>query len=110
VLILNSCSTTKKLEVTTISQALKIEKKPRPRALVLSDPRFYVVTEKNFETFKADFMKTHSTFTLFVLDENGYKKLVTNQNELKRYIAQQNSIIVYYEKATEQHSSTPTKK
>lgn len=73
---------------------------PLPRQIETQDIHFYVVTAANFEEFKARFEKENNTqLAIFALSVKDYEKLAMNIAELKRYIEQQKSVIVYYEKA-----------
>tara|TARA_Y100000590_G_scaffold453563_1_gene598835 strand:+ start:779 stop:1027 length:249 start_codon:yes stop_codon:yes gene_type:complete len=65
----------------------------------LNDIYFYVVTEQNFEEFKARFVKENGDLVGYVLSVRDYEDLALNMAEIKRYIQQQKEIIVYYEKA-----------
>ena len=85
-----------KIIVQTIQVETPIKKMPLPRAMHLEDPEFVVITENNFEEVKARF--TSGKFIMYAVTPSNYKKLIRNQAELKRYISQQKSIIIYYEK------------
>ena len=62
--------------------------------------QFYAVTEENFEEFKEKFEKENGgRLVYFALSVPDYENLSLNMGELKRYIEQQNEIILYYEKA-----------
>ena len=60
---------------------------------------FYAVTEANFEEFKTKFKDENPDFVFFALSVPDYENLSLNMGELKRYIEQQKTIIVYYEKS-----------
>lgn len=104
-LLLTSCQTVKAPEqpvkVTVIQSKIQVDKKGMPRPVQLQDPKFYVITADNFEEFKARFLRENPKFVVFALSENGYKKLLKNQAELRRYIQQQKAIIIYYESVTQ---------
>ena len=65
----------------------------------MNDIYFYVVTEENFEEFKAKFVKENGDLVGYVLSVRDYETLALNMAEIKRYILQQKQIIIYYEKA-----------
>ena len=65
----------------------------------MNDIYFYVVTEQNFEEFKAKFVKENGDLVGYVLSVRDYETLALNMAEIKRYILQQKQIIIYYEKA-----------
>lgn len=97
---LASCTTTQKVTVSTSQVEVEIRKQPAPRDLDLSDPKWIVITENNYEAQKAKILSQKGKFIVYALVPDDYKGLVRNQIELKRYISQQKSIIVYYEKVS----------
>ena len=101
-LIVSSCSTWDKLtriEVQTIEVERNIPLQNRPRQLNLSNITWYVVTDQNFEEFKEKFIKQNGEFLFFALSVRDYETLALNMADIKRYVAQQKQIIIYYEKA-----------
>jgi len=97
-LVLASCA---QPEPQTVVQTQYIEKNitivPRPEAVNLTAPQFYVVNAKNFNEFIERFSVEHGSKTFIVLSVKDYENLSLSVAELKRYIEQQNEIIVYYE-------------
>jgi len=71
----------------------------RPKPLQLSDTRVFVVTKDNFEEFEKEFTELYGDLAFVALSMKDYENLALNISELKRYINQQDEIIVYYEKA-----------
>ena len=71
----------------------------RPKSLQLSDTRVFVVTKDNFEQFEKEFTELYGDLAFVALSMKDYENLALNISELKRYINQQDEIIVYYEKA-----------
>ena len=71
----------------------------------MSDVYFYVVTEQNYDGFKERFQKEHGDLLLYALSVRDYETISYNMAELKRFIDQQQQIIIYYEEAVK-----PTKK
>ena len=101
-LLVSSCSTwnpLKTIEIKTVEVERKIPIQNRPKQLDMNDINFYVVTEQNFEEFKARFSKENGDLVGYVLSVRDYETLALNMAEIKRYIEQQKSIIVYYEEA-----------
>ena len=101
-LLVSSCSTwnpLKTIEIKTVEVERKIPIENRPKELDMNDIHFYVVTEQNFEEFKARFSKENGDLVGYVLSVRDYETLALNMAEIKRYIEQQKSIIVYYEEA-----------
>ena len=101
-LLVSSCSTwnpLKTIEIKTVEVERKIPIQNRPKQHDMNDIHFYVVTEQNFEEFKARFSKENGDLVGYVLSVRDYETLALNMAEIKRYIEQQKSIIVYYEEA-----------
>ena len=71
----------------------------RPKPLQLTDTRIFVVTEDNFDAFIEEFKEVYGEVAYVALSMRDYENLALNIAELKRFIEQQNQIIVYYEKA-----------
>lgn len=99
--LLGACATTKPIEVTTTTIPVPIARPTQPRPVQLGTPKFYVVTEKNFDDFKKRFLEKNSTFVYYAISTSDFNVLLKNQNELLRYIKQQKAIIIYYEGVTD---------
>lgn len=69
----------------------------RPRPVELITPKFYVANRENFQEFIKEFRSNNATETFIAISVKDYENLSLNLAELKRYIEQQNKIIVYYE-------------
>ena len=65
----------------------------------LGDVHFYVVSEDNFDNFKKRFEKENGDLVFYALSVRDYETIAYNMAELKRFIDQQQQIIVYYEEA-----------
>ena len=102
-LLLSSCGYLRKPEKEIVVQTVEVQKvipvQPRPKPIDMTDVKFYVVTEENYEEFKEKFMKTNNDFVFYVVSVHDYENLALNMSELYRYIKQQKEIVVYYEKA-----------
>ena len=103
-LLLSSCSTwnpLKTVEVKTVQVERQIPTQNRPPQIQLNtNMKWWVVTEENFKEFKAAFQKENGDpLVAYVLSVKDYETLALNMAEIKRYIEQQKSIIVYYEEA-----------
>lgn len=98
VLLLSSCA---KPEVKTVTQTEYVKQNvplvSRPRPVVLSDPNLYVVTKDNMEEFIEKYQKETGETTFIAMSVSDYEKIVLNVAELRRFIEQQEQIIVYYE-------------
>tara|TARA_R100001086_G_scaffold243965_1_gene173218 strand:- start:438 stop:719 length:282 start_codon:yes stop_codon:yes gene_type:complete len=71
----------------------------RPRPVALSNLHFYVVTEDTFAAFKQRFVKQNGDFLFYAISVRDYETLALNMAEIKRFIQQQQELIVYYEAA-----------
>ena len=102
-LVLSSCGFIRKPEKEIVVQTVEVQKvipvQPRPKPVDMTDVKFYVVTEENYEEFKEKFMKTNNDFVFYVVSVHDYENLALNMSELFRYIKQQKEIVVYYEEA-----------
>jgi len=65
----------------------------------MGDIYFYIVTEDTFDEFKERFVKEQGDFLFYAISVRDYETIALNMAELKRYIEQQQVIIIYYEKA-----------
>ena len=71
----------------------------RPKAANLNDVKIYVVTKENIDQFEQDFAKKNGSLVYIAISIKDYENLSLNFAELRRYIEQQQQIIVYYEEA-----------
>ena len=71
----------------------------RPKPINLTDTQVYVVNKDNLEAFIAEFIEQNGELAFVALSIDTYENLALNVSELRRFINQQNEIIVYYEKA-----------
>ena len=93
------------VEVKTVEVERKIPTQNRPRPVKLGDVHFYVVSADNFDNFKKRFEKENGDLVFYALSVRDYETIAYNMAELKRFIDQQQQIIIYYEEAVK-----PTKK
>ena len=103
-LLLSSCSSVPEKEIVTVETFIKpdIPTVERPKALNLSTPYFHVVTKENLEGFIQDFKKKNgSELVFYAMSVRDYEKMALNLADLRRYIEQQEAVIVYYETAIE---------
>ena len=102
-LLLSSCGYLRKPEKEIVVQTVEVQKvipvQPRPKPVDMTDVKFYVVTEENYEEFKEKFLKTNNDFVFYVVSVHDYENLALNMSELFRYIKQQKEIVIYYEEA-----------
>ena len=102
-LLLTNCSFLRKPEKEIIVQTVEIQKRiplqNQPKPIDMTDVKFYVVTEENYEKFKEEFSKTNESFVFYAVSVHDYENFALNFAEIFRYIKQQKEIIIYYEKA-----------
>jgi len=80
-----------------IEQNIPIQ--PRPKSLNLHRVKFYAVTPENLDEFLVRFEEESGVTVFFALSVPDYENMSLNVGELKRYIGQQNSLILYYEES-----------
>ena len=101
-LLSSGCSSWREVlpvEVKTVEVERKIPTQNRPRPVKLDDVYFYVVSADNFDNFKKRFEKENGDLVFYALSVRDYETIAYNMAELKRFIDQQQQIIVYYEEA-----------
>jgi len=101
-LLTSGCSTwerLKRVEIKTVEVERVIPTQNHPRAVSMGDVYFYVVTEDTLDAFKERFVKEQGDFVFYAISVRDYETIALNMAELKRYIEQQQVIIIYYEKA-----------
>jgi len=100
---LTNCGYLRKPEKEIVVQTVEVQKvipvQPQPKPIDMTDVKFYVVTEDNYDEFKEKFMKRNNDFVFYVVSVHDYENLALNMSELYRYIKQQKEIVIYYEKA-----------
>ena len=114
-LLLSSCASwpgIKTVEVKTVEVERQIPVQNRPPQLRMNtDMKWWVVTEENFKEFKEAFQKENGDpLVAYVISVKDYETLALNMAEIKRYIEQQKSIIVYYENAIKPKEDKKEKK
>jgi hypothetical protein len=67
-----------------------------PRAIDLKEPYWYVVSDKNLDTFLADMEKQNGTVVFLAMTVDDYELMAYNMQELRRYINQLKEVVVYY--------------
>ena len=100
-LLLSSCARPSEPKVVTETKIVKptiaIATKPRPIELYNAEVK--VITEDNIDEVISGMKASSGYFVIYGLDPQSFKNLATSFEEIKRYIQQQNEIILYYEKA-----------
>lgn len=85
------------VEIKTVEIKVPIIHPPMPRQIDLKDPQWYVVSDKNIDTFLEDIAKRHEGQLVFVAMSVGdYELMAYNMQEIKRYINQLKEVVIYY--------------
>jgi hypothetical protein len=80
-------------------ERIQIQPVARPKPLQLTDTRVFVVTRENFAEFEKEFTDTYGELAFVALSMKDYENLALNIAEIKRYLEQQEQVIIYYEEA-----------
>src|SRR5210317_62162 len=102
ILFLSGCSSLRpEPEIKTVTKIEKVQIPvvARPKPLQLNDTRVFVVTKDNYEEFAKEFTETYGELAFVALSMKDYENLALNIADIKRFLEQQNEIILYYEKA-----------
>ncbi len=101
VILLSSCSWKPEKEIVTVETIVKptIAIAQRPRPVEFDELKVKVITEANVQEVIQEMKDNQGQFLVYALDPVTFKNLAIGIEEIKRYIEQQNDIIVYYEKA-----------
>ena len=100
-ILLSSCSWKPEKEIVTVETIVKptIAVAQRPRPVEFDELKVKVITEANVQEVIQEMKDNQGQFLVYALDPVTFKNLAIGIEEIKRYIEQQNDIIVYYEKA-----------
>ena len=101
--LLAGCASTPVKEVVIKTKPIEIEiaQPERPKEIKLERPEWFVVNSSNLQEFLEKVRKIQSDEPVFfAFTPQDYEKMSYNLQEIRRYVLQQNEIIVYYEKMT----------
>lgn len=106
-LVVTACSRTPIKEVVTVPtvvetpeiEAPTINIVRRPDPVAMKDADIVVVTESNLEEVIERIKGTQGEFVLYAMTASSFEALALNLEQIKRFIEEQNSVILYYEKA-----------
>ncbi len=99
--IMGGCASTPVKEVVIKTKPIEIEiaQPERPKEIKLERPEWFVVNSSNLQEFLEKVKKIQSDEPVFfAFTPQDYEKMSYNLQELRRYVLQQNEIIIYYEK------------
>ena len=104
---MSACSRTPEKEIITIptvvdnvkldAPTIQIVKRPNP--ITMKNADIVVVTENNLLEVIERIKNTQGEFVLYAMTASSFEALALNFEQIKRFIEEQNQIILYYEKA-----------
>lgn len=96
-----SCSLIPK-QVDVISKPIErqIAQPILPRGIDLKDPFWYVVSEKNLDSFIETVKREEGRVVFVAMSIPDYELMAYNMQELKRYIKELKEVVVYYRMVT----------
>lgn len=101
--LIASCSLIPKKEVIK-PIPIKITQPILPRGIDLKEPHWYVVSKANLDEFLKNVEKEHNNLVFFAMSVPDYELMAYNMQEMRRYIKELQSIIVYYREVTQNGS------
>ena len=81
----------------TVIKAPNIPLQPSPRPVNMIDIKWYTVTTDNIDEFEKNFENDNGDLVFFAISVPHYQNLSLNLAEIRRYLEQQQAIIIYYE-------------
>ena len=113
-ILLTNCSTFK-MPAKTVVKTEYIEKviplQSHPKPLNMQNVEWYVVTEQNFDQFITKYKKDHGEeWVFYAISVRGYEAMALNMADIKRYLEQNQKLILYYEKAVSPNGEEESKK
>ena len=101
-IVLSGCGSIKTLEIFSAPVEKKIIQPAAPRPVKLELLNFDVVTSENIDEFLAQVKKLQKNdeYVFYAISPKNFEVLALNMQEIKRFIMQQQDIIIYYKKAT----------
>lgn len=106
-LTLNGCSVFQKdpepreIRIVTLPADIELYQPPLPKSVGLENVHWHVITGENLEEKLLELEKlTGGAFVIYAITPKTYENLSFNMQELRRYIREQQEIIIYYRKAT----------
>ena len=92
-------------EIETVP--LNVYQPPMPASIEMLDVDWFVLTEENLEEKLNEIRNLQADgLVVFAMTPDDYEKMAANLQELKRFIGQQRSLIIYYRKATTSNTDT----
>ena len=96
-----SCSLIpKKVDVISKPVERQIAQPILPRSIDLKNPFWYVVSEKNLDSFIETVKREEGRVVFVAMSIPDYELMAYNMQELKRYIRELKEVVVYYRMVT----------
>ena len=109
ILLISGCSLSPKpipVEIKTVPVQIPIAQPTMPRPIDYRETHWYVVSESNIDTFMEDIRNQSGGQLVFVaMTIADYENMAYNMQEIKRYLEQSKSVILYYIEATKPEDS-----
>ena len=108
-LTITACSSRPEKEIVTVPTVAEtveipapvIQIAPRPNPVEMKDANIVVVTETNLQQVIDEIKQTQGEFVLYAMNADSFQALALNFEQIKRFIEEQNQVILYYEKAVQ---------
>ncbi len=102
-LLVSSCSNFRaEKEIVTVEKIIKptIALATKPNPILMKNSDVILITEENLdEVIQKVKALQGGQFVVYGLDLKSFENLAINMEQIKRYIEQQNEVILYYEKS-----------
>ena len=72
---------------------------PRPKPVEMRDANIVVVTEANLQEVIDRIKTEQGDFVLYAMTAQSFEALALSFEQIKKYIEEQNAVILYYEEA-----------
>tara|TARA_B100001939_G_scaffold329686_1_gene326156 strand:- start:228 stop:545 length:318 start_codon:yes stop_codon:yes gene_type:complete len=100
-MLLTACLRSPEAEVVVQTEYLQqnIPIQEKPKSVKFPPVDWYVITEENLEEKIEEISNEAGEVVIFAVTPKGYENLALGIAELRRYVKDQQAIIVYYEEA-----------
>lgn len=100
-LMLAACESKSSIDISAKPIEIEIAKTADPNSVEMLPVKFKVVTKDTVDAFLLELSKSQTGTPVFIaITTRDYENLALNLADLRRYIEQQQSIIVYYRHMT----------
>lgn len=106
-LAVTACTRAPEKEIVTVPEVVTVPQIEAPTIQIVSRPDpvemknadIVVVTEANLEQVIEQVKNTQGEFVLYAMTAQSFQGLALNFEQIKRFIEEQNAVILYYENA-----------